>query len=289
MSTILAADSPSVATTRCAGCGPRPSWWQRALDRVRGWFGAERLMMVPVAEIADNPYQPREYVLEELQESLKASIRSHGIIVPIIVSESARGLTLVAGQRRLKAARDLGFEHVPAIVRKLSPKQVMEMSYLENLHRVDLTRVDQVIMFDRIRRKYPNLTEAELAATMGLKAEEISRARAFLDLPVPVQEALRAGMISEEHASIVAQIDDPEEQLEVIELVYADKLDLERTRELVSRMLRREAPYVSSDDGVHFHSPTCAYAGLIPQNRMLKYWSKREPVKRGKIPCMNCL
>ena len=284
MSTVLAAEGPSVTSTECAACGPRPSWWQRALDRVRGWFGAERLMYVPVAGILDNPYQPREYVLEELQESLKASIKSHGVIVPIIVNECSRGLMLVAGQRR-----DLGFQHIPAIVRKLSPKQVMEMSYLENLHRVDLTRVDQVIMFDRIRRKYPNLTETELAATMGLKPEEISSARAFLQLPVPVQEALRAGMISEEHASVLAQIDDPEDQLEVIELVYADKLDLERTRELVHRMLRKEAPYVSSDDGVHFHSPACAYAGLIPQGRMLKYWSKREPVKRGKIPCMNCL
>jgi ParB family chromosome partitioning protein len=285
MSTTVA--DPIDASVECAAC--KPTLLQRLVNRLKGWFGVERLLMLPVDRILDNPFQPREYVLDELLEGLKASIKKHGVVVPIIVNETPGGYMLVAGQRRLKATRELGFKAIPAIVRRLSMKQVMEMSYVENLHRLDLTSVDQVIMFDRIRRKYPNLSDAELAETMGLNAAAMAKAREFLQLPLPVQEALRAGMISEEHAPVVAQLEDPEDQLEVVELVYVEHLDVERTRELVDRMMRKEAPYVSSDDGVHFHSKSCAYAGLIPANRLMRYWSKREPVKKGKIPCMNCL
>ncbi len=280
---------PDIAVTAPSECECTPSLWQRIVARVRGLFGAEKLMYVPVSRIKDNPFQPREYVLEELQETLKASIKSHGVIVPIIVTEHADDFMLVAGQRRLKAAKELGFTHIPAIVRRLNQKQMMEMSYLENLHRADLTKVDQVIMFDRIRRRYPNLTDGELAATMGLNPDDISKARTFLDMPVPVQEALRAGMIGEEHAVLIAQIKEPEHQLEVIELVYVEKLDVVSAKELVDRMTHKDAPYVAADDGVHFHSPACAYAGLIPNNRLKKYWSRKEPAKKGKIPCMNCL
>lgn len=277
----------------CTHCGTG-GFWSSVADTFRRLNPfrkrtEDRLSYIPVDTIQDNPVQPREYILDEPHENLKKSIDRYGIIVPIIVNKAPGGHVLVAGQRRLKAARDLGFKFIPAIVRHLDRRQMLEVSYLENLHREDLSKVDQVVTFDRLLRRYPNLAEAELAKTMGLNPDDISHARRFLQMPIPIQEALRAGMISEQHAYVVEELPDPDHQLEVIELVYNGKMDVEATRELVDRMLRKEPPFVSSDDGVHFHKPACPYAQLIPDNRRMKYYSKKEPAKRGKIACMHCL
>jgi ParB family chromosome partitioning protein len=195
----------------------------------------------------------------------------------------------VAGQRRLAAARELGFKFIPAIVRTLNPRQMMEISYLENLHREELSTIDVVQMFDRIHRKYPKIEEGDLADAMGLKVDELRHARNLLDLPIPTLEALRAGMITEDHAHWLKEIADPDVQLEVIELVFNEKLSVEETKEMVDRVTRKEPPYVTADQASHFHSPSCPFAQLIPEDRKQKFYSKREVAKRGKIPCMQCL
>jgi ParB family chromosome partitioning protein len=277
------------ACPRCKGGG----FWRNLADAVRRAFAPrqreDRLMYIPIELIDANPFQPREYVLEGPLEGLRDSIERYGVIVPIIVNRQGRRYTLVAGQRRLQAARELGFKFVPAIVRTLSPREMMEVGTLENLHRESLSRIDVVQMFDRIRRKHSGIGEQDMAEAMGLDLESIHHARRLLELPVPVLEALRAGMISEDHAQILCEIKDPDVQLEVIERAFADKLDIQVTQELVDRVLQKEPAYVTADQAAHFHSPSCAFAQLIPDERKLKFYSRREVSRRGKIPCMQCL
>ena len=276
----------------CNHCGGN-SLWRGFVEGVKRVFKSkrpeDRLMYIAVEKVDQNPYQPREYVVEEPLESLRKSIEQYGVIVPIIVNRQGSRFTLVAGQRRLQAARELGFKFIPAIVRSLNPRQMMEVSYLENLHREELSKVDVVEMFDRIHRKYPKIEETEIAEAMGLKVDELRHARTLLDLPIPVLEALRANMITEGHAKIVSAISDPDAQLEVIEMVYNEKLGLEETQELVNRMTNKEASYVTADHAAHFHAPTCPYAQLIPEERKLKFYSKKEVARKGKVPCMQCL
>jgi ParB family chromosome partitioning protein len=276
----------------CAHCGGN-SLWRRFVEGLKRAFSLkrreDRLMYIPVDQVDHNPFQPREYVLEEPLDSLKKSIEQYGVIVPIIVNRQAARYTLVAGQRRLQAARELGFKFIPAIVRHLNPRQMMEVSYLENLHREDLTTIDLVQMFDRIHRKYPKIEEVELADAMGLKSGELQHARSLLDLPIPVLEALRAGMITEGHARIVSGVSDPDAQLEVVELVYNEKLGLEETQELVDRVSGKEPAFVTAEQAAHFHSPSCPFAQLIPEDRKMKFYSRKEVAKRGKVPCMQCL
>ena len=276
----------------CRHCGGN-SLWRSFVDGVRRVFTFrrrdDRLMYIPVDRIDNNPFQPREYFLEEPHESLRQSIEQYGVIVPIIVNRRGGRYTLVAGQRRLQAAREVGFKYIPAIVRSLDTKQMMEVSYLENLHREDLSSIDVVKMFDRIRRKYPGIREADMAEAMGLEVDRLRHARSLLDLPIPALEALRAGMISEGHARLVSEIEDPDAQLEVIELVYNEKLGIEETQEIVNRITNKEPSYVTADQAAHFHSPSCPFAQLIPEDRKLKFYSKREAARRGKIPCMQCL
>ena len=277
------------ACSHCAG----PGVWRGLVDGVKKVFGLrrkeDRLAYIPAERIEANPFQPREYVLDEPLSDLKQSIEQYGIIVPLIVNKEGTRYVLVAGQRRLQAARELGFRFVPAIVRHLNPRQMMEVSYLENLHREELTRIDVVKMFDRIHRKYPKIQETDLADAMGLEVDDLRKTRGLLDLPVPVLEALRAGMISEEQAQLIATVQDPVVQLEIIDLSYNEKLGLEETKELVDRVMGKEPAYVTADQAVHFHSPGCPFAQLIPDDRRQRYYSKKEATKKGKVPCMQCL
>lgn len=250
----------------------------------------DRYEYIPVSLVDANPCQPREYFLDEPHRNLKASVKEYGIIVPIIVARKRGGrYALVAGQRRLAAARELKFENVPAIVRSLRPKEMLEISYLENLHRESMSQIDTLLMFDRIKKRHPKVAPDALAETMGLSAEDLERSRFLLNLPIPAREALRAGMITEEHAVVVSEIDDPDAMLEVVEMIYNDKLTPEDTREMVDRIMQKEPPFVASRDGVHFHSNSCPYSRLIPSDRMMKFYSKKEVVKKGKIACMQCL
>lgn len=274
----------------CVHCGGG-GFWRSAADSIRRLFRRkeDRLTYIPLDRIDANPRQPREYILEEPHENLRKSIEQYGVIVPIIVNRRGSRYILVAGQRRLQAARELGFKFIPAIVRSLNMRQMMEVSYLENLHRENLSRVDVVQMFDRIHRKHPRIGEEDMAEAMGLDINELRHARSLLDLPIPVLEALRAGMITEGHARLVSRISDPDAQLEVIELIYQRKMEIEDTQELVNRVTGSEPAYVTAEQASHYHSPSCPFAILIPEDRKLKFYSRREVASRGKIPCMQCL
>ena len=276
----------------CAHCGGG-GIWRHFTEGIKRAFGKkkneDRLMYISADRINPNPLQPREHILEEPHDHLKASIEQYGVIVPIIVNRHGKRYTLVAGQRRLKAARELGFKFIPAIVRTLNTRQMMEVSYLENLHRENLTQIDVVEMFDKIHRKYPKIEEEDLADVMGLKLDDLRHARNLLDLPIPVLEALRAGMISEDHAHAVSEISDADAQLEVIELIYNEKLSFEQTQDLCNRITGKEPSFVTADQAAHYHSPNCPFVQLIPEDRKQKFYSRKDVAKRGKVPCMQCL
>jgi len=281
------------ANNRCIVCGSG-GFWRNFFSGVRRMIPfrgrREVLERIPVAEIADNPFQPRTYIRAEPHDDLKMSIAQFGVIVPVIVNRRRDGgFTLVAGQRRLQAARELGLETIPAIIRRMETREMMEVTYLENLHREDLGRADVVQMFDRILKKYPGMAEEELAVAMGLDAAALRQARELLDLPIPVLEAVRAGMVTEGQGRWIAQLPDPESMLEAVEMTVQDRLDLESTRAMVERMLRRPPRFVSNADSPHYHSPSCPFAQFIPAEKQARFYSKKEARRRGKIACMQCL
>jgi len=278
----------------CRHCGTG-GFWSAVARGFRGMLKPskreDRLLYIPLDEIRDNPHQPREYVVESPHESLKASIEKYGVIVPIIVNRDHGAYVLIAGQRRLKAARELGMKMIPAIVRTLSPREMMQVAALENLHRESLSPIDLVLMLDRLRRRCPGVSEEDLASTMGLKPEEVARGRSLLKLPVPVQEALRAGMVTETQGEIIAEIPDPSVQLEVVEMVYnaGPEMSDEDLKGVVARITRKDPAFVTTEGSPHFHAPHCPYAVLIPEHRRLKFYTKKEAGRRGKVACMQCL
>jgi ParB family chromosome partitioning protein len=180
-------------------------WIRRVLKRER----AIRYEQVPLKKIRANPFQPREYMDTHSAEfeRLKQSIAAFGVIVPIIVHQERSGFILVAGQRRLAASRALKIRSIPALIQQLAHKEMMEVAFLENLHRKDLNRVESSRALQRIVYQDKNDTWRDVAHRFGIGLDEIRAQRMLLKLPVLLQEAVARGLITQEQAAAMGGIE----------------------------------------------------------------------------------
>jgi ParB family chromosome partitioning protein len=219
------------------------------------------LKYVPVDKIESNPYQPRRRVRKNELEFLRKSIRAFGVVVPIIVRVVPGGYQLVAGQRRFKACKQLGMRLIPAIVRELSVKEMIELSYLENLHRAELTSVEKAEALERLFNESSGVSRERLAEMLGRSPEEAEAERGLLKLPVVLQEAINYGMITDEQARCLATISDMPTIVRLLERVYCNELSLEQTRELVESILLSRKARKSAQG---FNSVENEIAPLVP-------------------------
>jgi ParB family chromosome partitioning protein len=257
----------------------------------RLFFGDKKdnISYIPLARIESNPFQPREVVEKRSISALARSVKEYGVIVPIIVTRVKGGYQLVAGQRRLLAAKEAGLRFIPAIIKNLSIREMMEVGYLENLHREELNKLDRIQVFERICNEYPELGRERLAEMLGLDIKELERSKEILKLPIILQEAIRAKIVTERHAFILKDLPDKGSLLKGIEAVYKERLSLEDTKEYVDSLLGRARKYVSARESSHFHHPSCPYVNLIPPEERVDFHSKFQARKAGKIPCMMCM
>jgi len=182
---------------------------------------------IPLARIRPNPYQPRQRMDEAELATLTASIAEHGVIQPILVSETLDGYELVAGQRRLRAAQAAGLERIPAVIRQVSDPARLELALVENLQRADLSPVDEAQGYRRLINDF-NQTQEEIAHTMGKSRPHIANTLRLLDLPEAVREMIRRDALSAGHGRALLAFPDPQA---MAERVVAEKLsvrDLER-------------------------------------------------------------
>jgi ParB family transcriptional regulator, chromosome partitioning protein len=190
---------------------------------------------LPIAEIARNPYQPRqEFDLNALSE-LAASIAEHGVLQPILVNETAHGYVLVAGERRLRAAEMAGRSTVPAVVRSVAEREQLALALVENMQRADLSPLDEARAFRRLMADF-GLTQEEVAARVGRSRSAISNTVRLLDLAEPVQHALADGSISEGHARAIGGVSDHAAQAEVVRIVAGRGMSVRQTEDLVRRL-----------------------------------------------------
>lgn len=187
--------------------------------------GRESIFHIEVEKIKPNPYQPRRDFNKEDLAELAQSIREFGIIQPLIVTkidkETATGTEveyqLVAGERRLMAAKLLGLPRVPAIVKQIDFQRAkLEVALVENLQRTDLNPIETARAYARLEEEF-GLTQREIAARVGRSRETIANTLRLLNLPEPIQEALAAGRINESQARILLAAASPAEQNELFE------------------------------------------------------------------------
>ncbi len=193
-------------------------------------------LFLPIDSILPNPAQPRQGMAEESLEELAASIREHGILQPVIVTQepSSNVYTLIAGERRVRAARMVGLESVPAIVRQASNQQRLELALIENLQRSDLAPLDTAEAYRQLADEF-NLSHEEIAVKVGKNRATVTNTIRLLRLPDSVRIALVEGRISEGHARALLGLATPQAQNAVLQNILANDLSVRQTEALVRR------------------------------------------------------
>ena len=206
---------------------------------------------VEIERIRLNPQQPRSTMDGEALEELTRSIKQHGIIQPLLVTETEAedGTTayqLIAGERRLRAAKAAGLRRVPVTVRESTPRELLELALIENVQREDLNPLEEALAYRRLVDEF-RLTQQRVADRVGRSRTSVTNRLRLLELPPPVQDALAAREISEGHARALLQVEAPEERLQLLERVTREGLSVRQTERLARgarapRTTRRAAP-----------------------------------------------
>jgi ParB family chromosome partitioning protein len=174
--------------------------------------GEKGELFLPLDKIKANPHQPRKHFDEAALAELAASIREHGIIEPVIVEESGDGFyTVVAGERRCRAATLAGLREVPALVRDYSEEKRLEISIIENIQREGLNPIEEAAAFRQLM-ELAGLSQDEAAVKVGKSRSALANSLRLLKLPDPVQDALKKGMITQGHARAILAVENGERQ-----------------------------------------------------------------------------
>jgi ParB family transcriptional regulator, chromosome partitioning protein len=192
---------------------------------------------IPLARIVPNPYQPRTSLGDEGLRELAASIAAHGVLQPILVTETLDGYRLVAGERRVRASRLAGLERIPAVVRQLADHDQLELALVENLQRADLNSLEEARAFRQLIDDF-GYTQEQLASRMGRARSTIANSLRLLDLDPEVQAAIAGGLITEGHGRALAGLN-VEGQARVLGVVVERELSVRETEELVRRLRTR--------------------------------------------------
>lgn len=192
---------------------------------------------VQTSLIVPNPRQPRDHMDGEELDDLANSIREHGILQPLIVTfESLTGMyTLIAGERRLRAAKIVGLEQVPVIVREADDLQRLELALIENVQRADLSPLETAEAYHQLAEEF-SLSHDEISTKVGKSRVSITNTLRLLKLPDAVQKALADGQISEGHARALLGLATPQSQVAALQSIIAHDLNVRQTEELVRKL-----------------------------------------------------
>ena len=207
------------------------------------------VLEVPVEQVAVNPRQPRTRMNEEELRGLADSIREHGVLQPLVVSYDAEmdRYILIAGERRLRAARLAGLSTVPVILRQSSEQQRLELALIENVQRADLTPLETAEAYHHLIEDF-GLTHEEVARRVGKSRESVTNTHRLVRLPDEIKQGLAEGLISEGHARALLSLEDrPQLMIEAYQTVQRNHLSVRQTEALVKdlgsiRNIRAQKP-----------------------------------------------
>ncbi|MDQ3815204.1 MAG: ParB/RepB/Spo0J family partition protein [Armatimonadota bacterium] len=200
---------------------------------------------VEIERVETNPYQPRRLFSPEEMQELVESVRTHGILQPILIRplDSTDGVLryqLVAGERRWRAAQAVGLTHVPAIVRSVNDQQALELALIENIQRHDISPVDAARAYKRLATEF-GLSQEQVAARVGKSRSAIANTLRLLDLPEEIQKAIEDGILSEGHGRAILLAEGEGARRAVFRRILRDGLSVRET-EQSARQASREGP-----------------------------------------------
>lgn len=192
------------------------------------------VLEVQLARIKPNPYQPRRHMDDVGLEELAASIREHGVLQPVLVTETLDGYQLIAGERRVRASRLAGLERIPALVRQLADRDQLEVALVENVQRADLDPIEEALAYRQLMDEF-GLTQEQVSARVGKARATVANTLRLLEMHPDVQAAIVDGSVTEGHARALAGLA-PEGQAHVLRTVVGQGLSVRQTEELVRRL-----------------------------------------------------
>src|SRR5437870_10312719 len=196
----------------------------------------ERVHQLNLASIVPSALQPRKDFAREALQELIDSIRQHGIIQPLIVRQVGVRFELIAGERRWRAAQEIGLMQVPVIIRSASDLEVLEISLIENLQRADLNPIEEAQGYARLANEF-GMRQEDIALKVGRSRAAVANAMRLLDLHPQVQIWLAQNLLSVGHAKVLLALKAPEEQLLAAETVLRRNATVRSTERLVARQL----------------------------------------------------
>ncbi len=184
--------------------------------------------------------QPRKNFNPEKLEELAQSIRTHGIMQPLLVVQNGSRYTIIAGERRYRAARLAGLSTLPVIVKELSDKDILEISLIENIQREDLNAIEQAEALKTLMENY-SLTQDEIAKRVGKSRSAIANLTRLISLPAEIKQLVQQGALSAGHARALLPLDDPKRIAEAAHLVVSREFSVRQTEEYIRKLLASPA------------------------------------------------
>jgi ParB family chromosome partitioning protein len=200
---------------------------------------------VPITMLQRNPNQARQNFSKESLEQLARSLREHGVLQPVIVRAQAGGMyEIVAGERRWRAAQLAGLTEIPVLVRQVSEKQAAEINLIENIQRDDLNPMEEAEALRRLLEEH-GYTQEHLADRIGRSRTALTNLLRLLDLPLPVQEMVRTGKLTEGHGRALLRIEQERVRIKAAMEVAAKQLSVRETEKLAAQLSKSPSPAVT--------------------------------------------
>ena len=239
---------------------------------------AQGVRELPISEIGSNPFQPRSRFDDDAIRELAASIKATGVLQPVLVRGLGRdGYQLVAGERRLRAASLAGLETIPAVVREVDDREMLELALVENVQREDLNPIEEAKAYNTLATKL-GMTHDQISERVGKQRVSITNALRLLVLPPEVQDMVSRGTLTAGHARALLSLESGGDQLAASRYVQSKGFSVRRTESYVRRKLRRH----------HSRPPGARLAGLMEwENKLQQKFSTHVSIspkrKGGKV------
>lgn len=193
---------------------------------------SEKVEQVKIDLIKPNKYQPRTIFSEEKIEELARTIHTHGVIQPIVIRKSNDGYEIIAGERRYRAMKKLGWEEVPAIIRNLDDRETASIALIENLQREELTAIEEAYAYEKLLELH-SLTQEALAQRLGKGQSTIANKLRLLKLPQEIKDKILTKELSERHARALISVKDAELQHKLFQEAIDEQLNVKQLEERI--------------------------------------------------------
>ena len=215
----------------------------RGLDALIGSYEPQEndaVKTVDISLIDNNPGQPRKQFDEDKLSELAHSIEQHGVVQPLIVKKNGARYTIIAGERRFRAARLAGLNEVPVLVRELNEQEILEVALIENLQRENLNAMEEARAIKQLMDEH-DLTQEDVAKRLGKSRPAIANSVRLLSLPEEIQQFLSDGKLQAGHCRVLASVPDDELMVRLARLAIIDGWSVRETEERVKQALEKSA------------------------------------------------